>query len=157
MPPQEMVDELHNEQGAALRGPGPGVGSGSTPSAAMDAAASEVRTPLDPLRGLAAAASGQQGGSKGSDRGGVSTSLAEEVDKPLLDFDDVLPHIGDFGFYQKCLFLLMIPFAWFVAFVYFSQIFITLVPEGHWCNIPELQDLNQDERYVRHLPQPCRV
>lgn len=77
-----------------------------------------------------------------------SEEAVDEVpdEKPLLDFDDVLPHIGEFGYYQKCLFLLMIPFAWFVAFVYFSQIFITLVPEGHWCRIPELQDLTLEER-----------
>lgn len=63
-----------------------------------------------------------------------------------MDFDDLLPHIGDFGLYQKILFLLMIPFAFFVAFVYFSQIFMTLVPEEHWCRVPELENLTLDER-----------
>lgn len=63
-----------------------------------------------------------------------------------IDFDDLLPLIGEFGRYQKILFLLMIPFAFFVAFVYFAQIFITLVPEEHWCRIPELQDLPLDLR-----------
>lgn len=62
--------------------------------------------------------------------------------RPIIDFDDLLPHIGEFGKYQKILFLLMIPFAFFVAFVYFSQIFITLVPEEHWCAVPELEILN---------------
>ncbi|RZF49000.1 hypothetical protein LSTR_LSTR016973, partial [Laodelphax striatellus] len=51
--------------------------------------------------------------------------------KPPMDFDDILPHLGEFGIYQKLLFLMMIPFAFFVAFVYFTQIFITLVPEQH--------------------------
>lgn len=63
-----------------------------------------------------------------------------------MDFDDLLPHIGDFGLYQKILFLLMIPFAFFVAFVYFSQIFMTLVPEEHWCKVPELDHLSLEER-----------
>lgn len=63
-----------------------------------------------------------------------------------LDFDDMLPHIGEFGRYQKILFFLMIPFAFFVAFVYFAQIFMTLVPEKHWCRIAELQHLPQNER-----------
>lgn len=63
-----------------------------------------------------------------------------------IDFDDILPHIGEFGTYQKILFLLMIPFAFFVAFVYFTQIFITLVPEKHWCRIPELEHLSVNER-----------
>lgn len=68
------------------------------------------------------------------------------TEKPLLDFDDLLPHIGEFGLYQKLLFLCMIPFAFFVAFVYFSQIFMTLVPEEHWCRVPELEHLNLTER-----------
>uniref|UniRef100_A0A182PMU8 Uncharacterized protein n=1 Tax=Anopheles epiroticus TaxID=199890 RepID=A0A182PMU8_9DIPT len=77
--------------------------------------------------------------------GGAAGAVA---DKPVVDFDDLLPHVGEFGRYQKILFLLMIPFAFFVAFVYFSQIFITLVPEEHWCYVPELQHLSVEERYV---------
>lgn len=64
----------------------------------------------------------------------------------VIDFDDLLPYIGEFGRYQKILFLLMIPFAFFVAFVYFSQIFITLVPEQHWCSVPELAHLTSEQR-----------
>jgi hypothetical protein len=64
----------------------------------------------------------------------------------VIDFDDLLPHLGEFGRYQKILFLLMIPFAFFVAFVYFSQIFITLVPEQHWCFVPELVNLTVEQR-----------
>ena len=63
-----------------------------------------------------------------------------------MDFDDLLPHVGEFGTYQRILFVLMIPFAFFVAWVYFSQIFITLVPEEHWCRVPELEDLTVEER-----------
>lgn len=63
-----------------------------------------------------------------------------------LDFDDLLPHIGEFGRYQKILFILMIPFAFFVAFVYFSQIFITLVPDEHYCRVPELENLSRSDR-----------
>lgn len=69
-----------------------------------------------------------------------------EASNVVMDFDDLLPHIGDFGLYQKILFLLMIPFAFFVAFVYFSQIFMTLVPEEHWCKVPELEHLSLEER-----------
>lgn len=67
-------------------------------------------------------------------------------EQPNLDFDDILPHIGEFGTYQKILFFLMIPFAFFVAFVYFSQIFLTLVPEKHWCRIYELEHLPTEQR-----------
>lgn len=75
--------------------------------------------------------------------GGVA---ATADDSPSLDFDDLLPHIGEFGTYQKMLFLLMIPFAFSVAFVYFTQIFLTLVPEEHWCMVPELMHLSLEDR-----------
>lgn len=63
-----------------------------------------------------------------------------------IDFDDLLPYIGEFNRYQKILFLLMIPFAFFVAWVYFSQIFITLIPEEHWCRVPALENLTVEQR-----------
>jgi hypothetical protein len=71
---------------------------------------------------------------------------AQSTQPRVIDFDDLLPHLGEFGRYQKILFLLMIPFAFFVAFVYFSQIFITLVPEEHWCFVPELANLTAEQR-----------
>jgi hypothetical protein len=76
----------------------------------------------------------------------TNVETEEKPIKQICDFDDLLPYIGEFGRYQKILFLLMIPFAFFVAFVYFSQIFITLVPDQHWCAVPELQHLSMEER-----------
>nr|CAD7402789.1 unnamed protein product [Timema cristinae] len=70
----------------------------------------------------------------------------DDAEEKMLDFDDVLPHIGEFGLYQKILFVLLAPFAFFVAFVYFTQIFITLVPEQHWCSVPELENLTVEQR-----------
>ncbi|XP_022824232.1 organic cation transporter protein-like [Spodoptera litura] len=72
--------------------------------------------------------------------------------KKNTDFDDLLPYVGEFGLYQKILFLLMIPFAFFVAFVYFSQIFMTIVPEEHWCWVPELANLTVEERRALAIP-----
>ncbi|XP_043248699.1 organic cation transporter protein-like [Colletes gigas] len=69
-----------------------------------------------------------------------------------MDFDELLPYVGEFGLYQKILFLLMIPFASFVAWVYFSQIFITLVPNEHWCLVPELENLTLQERLLLAIP-----
>ncbi|KAG8228028.1 hypothetical protein J437_LFUL003664 [Ladona fulva] len=65
--------------------------------------------------------------------------------KPPEDFDDILPYLGEFGLYQKILFLLLAPFLFFVAYVYFAQIFITLTPP-HWCHIPELEGLTAEQR-----------
>lgn len=70
----------------------------------------------------------------------------DRKEKKATDFDDLLPYVGEFGLYQKILFMLMIPFAFFVAFVYFSQIFMTIVPEQHWCWVPELANLTVEER-----------
>lgn len=74
--------------------------------------------------------------------------------KKAMHFDDLLPYIGEFGRYQKMLFLLMMPFTFFLAFVYSTQIFITLVPEQHWCHVPGLENLTAAERYVEKMGFP---
>lgn len=61
------------------------------------------------------------------------------IDTKVVDFDDVLPHVGEFGTYQIILFFLTAPFCFFLAFSYFGQVFITLTPD-HWCHIPELNN-----------------
>lgn len=76
----------------------------------------------------------------------LKNKAVHRTDGDSFDFDDLLPYIGEFGKYQKILFLLMIPFASFVAWIYFSQIFITVIPEQHWCKVPELENLTQKER-----------
>lgn len=73
-------------------------------------------------------------------------TVSQSTERRQIDFDDLLPYIGEFGKYQKTLFLLMIPFSFYLAIVYFAQIFITLVPEQHFCKIPELADLSVDQR-----------
>jgi len=70
-------------------------------------------------------------------------------DKPLnndVDFDDLLPQIGNFGKYQIILFLLLAPYTFFYVFVYFTQIFITLIPDDYWCHVPELQHWDPSDR-----------
>uniref|UniRef100_A0A8D8S4C5 Organic cation transporter protein n=1 Tax=Cacopsylla melanoneura TaxID=428564 RepID=A0A8D8S4C5_9HEMI len=69
-----------------------------------------------------------------------------------IDFDDVLPHLGEFGRYQKMLFLAMIPFAFSVSFVYFAQIFIAVIPEHYWCRVPELAHLDPEQRRILSIP-----
>lgn len=45
------------------------------------------------------------------------------------------------GRYQKLLFVAMLPFGLFFAFVYFVQMFIAATPQRHWCRVPELDHL----------------
>lgn len=82
-----------------------------------------------------------------------SVNNGQDGDKDAFDFDDLLPHIGEFGRYQIALFFLMIPFACFVAWVYFTQIFITLAPEQHWCWVPELANLTKGQRMHLAIPK----
>uniref|UniRef100_A0A1A9X3B2 Major facilitator superfamily (MFS) profile domain-containing protein n=1 Tax=Glossina brevipalpis TaxID=37001 RepID=A0A1A9X3B2_9MUSC len=71
----------------------------------------------------------------------------------VMDFDDMLTKLGEFGRFQKILFLSMIPFSCFLAFVYFSQIFLTLIPEEFWCNVPELEGLTVEETLSLAIPK----
>ncbi|KAG6454672.1 hypothetical protein O3G_MSEX008812 [Manduca sexta] len=70
----------------------------------------------------------------------------------LKDLDDMFPYMGHFGWYQRLLFLLMIPYAFFFAFVYFGQIFMAIVPSEHWCHVPELANLTIEERRSLSIP-----
>ncbi|XP_068628771.1 beta-alanine transporter-like [Battus philenor] len=54
----------------------------------------------------------------------------------------VLYHVGEIGLYQKLLFVSMMPFGVFFAFIYFGQMFITATPQRHWCRVPELEHLD---------------
>lgn len=64
------------------------------------------------------------------------------------DFDDILSYVGDFGKYQFTLMLSLIIFGSGLTTIYFSQIFLTLVPQNHWCQVNDLMDFNltQEER-----------
>lgn len=81
------------------------------------------------------------------------STLVEDEEPPAfnwyanLDFDDILPLLGGFGVYQVLLIVMLIPFLYIIAYVYFSQFFMTLVPK-HWCKIDELMHMAQKERWV---------
>ncbi|XP_012268122.2 carcinine transporter-like [Athalia rosae] len=65
-----------------------------------------------------------------------------EKRKRIENFDDILPYIGDAGLYQWLLFLILLPFAFVYAFLYFTQFFLTLMPNEYWCRVVELDDWN---------------
>ncbi|XP_014665354.1 PREDICTED: organic cation transporter protein-like isoform X2 [Priapulus caudatus] len=69
-----------------------------------------------------------------------------------LDFDDVLPHIGGWGKYQKLLFwLICVPAALPCAFHGFVQVFMNAIPP-HWCHVPELAGFPLEAQKNLSLP-----
>ncbi|CAH0712859.1 unnamed protein product, partial [Brenthis ino] len=87
----------------------------------------------------------------------VNGAIPPRSNQKLKDLDDLFPYIGGFGWYQRLLFFLMIPYSFFFAFVYFSQIFMTVVPAEHWCFVPELGNLSVEERRQLSIPQSNNV
>ncbi|XP_066602060.1 carcinine transporter-like isoform X2 [Prorops nasuta] len=73
----------------------------------------------------------------------------------LETFDDILPFVGDFGKYQCMLLFSLFPYSVAYATLYFSQFFLTLVPQEHWCKIDELieQNYTQRERIEIGIPR----
>jgi len=62
----------------------------------------------------------------------------DKVQTLSVDFDALLPHIGEMGRYQMVLYLLMcIPATLPAAFLAFNQVFLSATPE-HWCHIGDL-------------------
>lgn len=57
-------------------------------------------------------------------------------------FDDILVYIGEAGRYQWLLFFVLLPFTFVYAFLYFGQFFMMLIPEEHWCKVPEFENTN---------------
>ncbi|XP_063241584.1 carcinine transporter [Bacillus rossius redtenbacheri] len=69
-----------------------------------------------------------------------------------VDLDEVLPHVGEFGRYQRLLvWLVCLPACVPCGFCAFSQLFVADTPE-HWCRVPALRDLPAELR--RRLAAP---
>ncbi|XP_075980295.1 carcinine transporter-like isoform X2 [Anticarsia gemmatalis] len=66
--------------------------------------------------------------------------------------ESILHHVGDMGRYQILLFIAMLPFGFFFAYIYFVQMFIAVAPANYWCMVPELQHLDMELR--RNLSAP---
>ncbi|XP_063589244.1 organic cation transporter protein-like [Penaeus indicus] len=76
------------------------------------------------------------------------------MEAKYLDFDDVLPHAGEFGKYQWLLFLGLAPFCLNLVLIYVVHIFISLPPEHH-CAFPQaLLDADISEELRRNLSLP---
>ncbi|XP_043265569.1 carcinine transporter-like [Colletes gigas] len=56
--------------------------------------------------------------------------------------DDVLIYLGEFGTYQRYLFGLLTVFCLFLIFVYFTQSFLTILPNEYWCRLPRVEGVS---------------
>ena len=60
-----------------------------------------------------------------------------------MDFDQLLPDIGEYGTYQKLvLWFLLLPGTVPCGLHAYNQLFMAITPE-HWCKIPELEQAGE--------------
>ncbi|XP_063364715.1 carcinine transporter-like [Cydia amplana] len=78
--------------------------------------------------------------------------IQEKKESEEVTYDDLLSSAGEFGLYQKILFLSTFPFYAFGVVSYFEQLFITEVSPDHWCNVPELANLTAMQRRALAIP-----
>lgn len=69
-----------------------------------------------------------------------------------MDLDELLPHVGEFGRYQKLmLWLICLPACIPCGFCAFNQLFMADIPP-HWCTVPELMYLSAEQRRELAIP-----
>jgi hypothetical protein len=67
----------------------------------------------------------------------------------MMDLDDVLPHVGEFGRYQKLvLWFILLPGTFPCGFHAYNQLFMAATPE-HWCKVDGLDQ--HDLKLVRNI------
>ena len=82
------------------------------------------------------------------------TAAVASSEETAVDFDDILPHIGEMGRYQMGFYLLMCIPTIPAAFLAFNQVFLSAEP-AHWCFVPDLADsgLNATQRRALSIPR----
>ncbi|KAK2706973.1 hypothetical protein QYM36_014862, partial [Artemia franciscana] len=84
-----------------------------------------------------------------------STDNGDEA-KPL-DFDSILPQVGEYGKYQKLLiWCICLPACIPCGFHAFNQLFMMGTPD-HWCLVPDLMNLNITKEERRRLVSPPMI
>ncbi|XP_041985089.1 carcinine transporter [Aricia agestis] len=92
-------------------------------------------------------------GSEGPKNGGPRDKSPAKDPSDAIDLDDVLPKIGEFGLYQKCLlWFVCLPACLPCGFCAFNQLFMSDTPD-HWCRVPQLQNYTQEERRALSIPR----
>lgn len=70
----------------------------------------------------------------------------DSVINNLLDFEDILAQVGDYGWYQKRLvYLFLIPTTTILPMISMATLFMISTPD-HWCYVPELANLSRAEQ-----------
>ena len=91
----------------------------------------EIHTPLSELKPI-----------NNDPQDDTSKDMQHESGILSVDFDAILPHVGEMGRYQLALYLLMcIPATLPAAFLAFNQVFLSATP-SHWCKIDHLYQYN---------------
>lgn len=71
-----------------------------------------------------------------------------------MDFDEILPDIGEYGTYQKLiLWFLLLPGTMPCGFHAYNQLFMASTPD-HWCRLQKLDDLNFTTEVTKNLSIP---
>ena len=69
-----------------------------------------------------------------------------------MEYDDLLTnHLGEFGFYQRIVFLLVSLSAIATCFCNLGIVFLAAIPE-HWCYVEELESLSHDDVMDLSIP-----
>ncbi|XP_068227579.1 beta-alanine transporter isoform X2 [Palaemon carinicauda] len=71
-----------------------------------------------------------------------------------MDFDEILPDLGEYGTYQKLvLWFLLLPGTMPCGFHAYNQLFMAFKPK-HWCNVPELDDKDLSLEAMKNISIP---
>lgn len=69
------------------------------------------------------------------------------------DLDELLPHIGEFGKYQKLLlWFICLPACIPCGFCAFNQLFMTSLPEDYWCTVGALKNFSMEKQKELSIP-----
>ena len=70
-----------------------------------------------------------------------------------MDYDDLLrDHVGEFGLYQRFIFVLVSLSGILTAYTNLGIVFIAAAPE-HWCHVDELEYYSHDEQRSLAIPK----
>ncbi|CAL4130642.1 unnamed protein product, partial [Meganyctiphanes norvegica] len=80
--------------------------------------------------------------------------MKDSQPEKTMDFDDLLPYVGEFGRYQKLMiFFICLPACIPCGFHAFNQLFMSPMPP-HWCKVPDVEKFNLTEEEAKTITIP---